>query len=171
MKDSISYILIFVLLAGASFGIVWYQIKYIEVPSVQFSITLSGEKGDFFVLFYRAQNESFSKEKMIKQRIVGDGVLRTFKYSLPEGTTNVRIDLSENQNQEHLTINNIEIIDGKGKSKIISHQQLKSLPFNSYCYNFEQSENGLRFNTQSFGDRYAPKIDHLNIPYLLYFSK
>jgi len=159
MKISITYIIIFMLLTGIGLGVVWHKLNHIEILDIQFSITLSGEEGDFFVLYHRTKNQIFSIEKRIKRRIVGDGVLRTLDYQLPAGTTNVRIDLSQ------------KIQEAKGSSKILKDEQLRSLRFNNYCHNFQSSEKGLWFNTRTIGARYKPRIDDLNLPYLLYYTR
>jgi len=171
MRNSISYILIFILLAGVSFSFVSYQLNNIEVDTFQFSITLSAEKEDSLTLFHRSQKQIYSKERKIKRKIDGDYSLHTFDYQLPAGTTNIRIDLSQNQEQKQLTINNITIKDTKGNSKILSNQQLQLLRFNPYCYGFVQIDQGLRFKTKAIYPHYAPQIDDFNIPYQLYYSR
>lgn len=171
MKTSISYILIFILLTGIGSGIVWHKLKHIEVPHVQFSITLSGENEDFLVLYYRTKNEVYTIEKRIKQTIAGDSVFRTFDYQLPAGATHVRIDFSQNVNETNLIIKNIALKDANGSSKIIEDEQLRSLRFNHYCHNFELSEKGLQFNARTIGKRSIPRIEDMNLPYLLYYSR
>ncbi len=170
MKTSISYIVIFMLLTAVSVGFVWHQLKQVEIGPVQLSISLSATKGDFMHLFHRTKNENFSKHKKIKKRLVGDGVLRTFQYNLPARTSNVRVDLSQNQNQEKLMIQNISLIDAKGNSKTISGQQLRQLRFNKYCNNFVETQQGLRFETNMVKQVYHPQIEDLNIAYLLYYA-
>jgi len=171
MKTSITYMLIFTLLTGVGFAFVCNKVNSIEVSPIQLSIALLVEEEDFLVLYHRSKNEHFTKEKRIKQRITGDSILHTFNYQLPAGTTNVRIDLSQNKNQEYITINNITLDDAKGNSKILKDEQLRALRFNRYCHNFETSEKGLRFNTQTRGARYSPQIEDLNLPYLLYYAR
>lgn len=171
MKANVAYGFVFIVLVLTSFGFVFQELNNFQGEPIQFSISLSGAKGDFLVLYHRNKSESYAGERMIKRRIVGDGIIRIFDYEFPEETSNVRIDLSENANQEQLIIENITIKDAKGNSKIIKDKQLRQLRFNPYCHNFEVTEHGLSFNTQTIGTRYTPQIEDLNIPYLLYYAR
>lgn len=171
MKANFIYGFVFTMLMLMSFGFLFKKLNKYETGAIQFSITLSGVKGDFLVLYHRNKSESHAAERRIKRRIIGDGEIRTFNYELPQKTSIVRIDLSENANQEQLVIKNITIKDAKGNTKIIKDKHLKDLRFNRYCHNFEATEIGLSFNTQTIGSTYAPKIEDLNIPYLLYYAR
>jgi len=171
MKTNLLYLFVFMLLALAGLGFVLQKIHNLETSAIQFSISLSGANKDILVLYHRSKNQHFSAERRIKRKIVGDGTIRTFNYELPKGTSNVRIDLGQNKNQEKIDIENIIIKDSKDHFKIIKNKQLRQLRFNRYCSNFKTTESGLSFTTHTVGRRYAPQIEDLNIPYLLYFTR